>query len=47
MKAVCMKIGFIGLGIVGRRMAQNLQNAGNALVIYNRTEEKARKIVEK
>lgn len=31
----------------GRRMGQNLQNAGNALVIYNRTEEKVHRLVEK
>lgn len=36
-----MKIGFIGLGIMGSRMAANLQKAGHELVVYNRTQEKA------
>ena len=41
-----MKIGFIGLGIMGSRMAANLQNAGYELKVYNRSEEKAKKILE-
>ncbi|MDB6094403.1 MAG: 3-hydroxyisobutyrate dehydrogenase/glyoxylate/succinic semialdehyde reductase [Verrucomicrobia bacterium] len=36
-----MKIGFIGLGIMGSRMAANLQRHGHALVVHNRTREKA------
>ena len=32
-----MKIGFIGLGIMGSHMAANLQKHGNALVVFNRT----------
>ena len=36
-----MKIGFIGLGIMGSRMAANLQKHGNALVVFNRTRAKA------
>lgn len=36
-----MKIGFIGLGIMGSRMAGNLLKKGNELVVYNRTKEKA------
>lgn len=36
-----MKIGFIGLGIMGSRMAANLQKHGHFLVVYNRTGEKA------
>ena len=39
------KIGFIGLGIMGSRMALNLQKAGYDLVIHNRTEEKATRLV--
>ena len=31
-----MKIGFIGLGIMGRPMALNLQNARHALVVPER-----------
>lgn len=42
-----MKIGFIGLGIMGIRMAANLQAAGHSLVVYNRTRSKAGPLVEK
>lgn len=37
-----MKIGFIGLGIMGSRMAANLIGAGYRLFLYNRTENKAK-----
>ena len=40
-----MKIGFIGLGIMGSRMAANLQKGGHSLVVYNRTREKAEALV--
>ena len=36
-----MKIGFIGLGIMGSRMAANLQKQGYSLVLFNRTRAKA------
>jgi 3-hydroxyisobutyrate dehydrogenase/glyoxylate/succinic semialdehyde reductase len=36
-----MKIGFIGLGIMGSRMAANLQKQGYALALFNRTRAKA------
>jgi 3-hydroxyisobutyrate dehydrogenase-like beta-hydroxyacid dehydrogenase len=36
-----VKIGFIGLGTMGSRMAANLQKHGHALVVYNRTRAKA------
>ena len=36
-----MKIGFIGLGIMGSRMAANLQKEGYSLVVFNRTRAKA------
>jgi 3-hydroxyisobutyrate dehydrogenase-like beta-hydroxyacid dehydrogenase len=36
-----MKIGFIGLGIMGSRMAANLQRHGYSLVVFNRTRAKA------
>ena len=36
-----MKIGFIGLGIMGGRMATNLQKHGYPLVVFNRTRTKA------
>ncbi|MFP4573558.1 MAG: NAD(P)-dependent oxidoreductase [Desulfobacterales bacterium] len=35
-----MKIGFIGMGIMGRRMAANLASAGYDLRVYNRTKIK-------
>jgi 2-hydroxy-3-oxopropionate reductase len=34
-------VGFIGLGIMGKPMAENLVEAGYGLVAYNRTREKA------
>ena len=36
-----MTIGFIGLGIMGSRMAAHLQKVGHQLVVYNRTKAKA------
>jgi 3-hydroxyisobutyrate dehydrogenase/glyoxylate/succinic semialdehyde reductase len=36
-----MKIGFIGLGTMGSRMAANLLNHGHSLVVYNRSRAKA------
>ena len=36
-----MRIGFIGLGIMGSRMAANLARAGHDLKVFNRTREKA------
>jgi len=40
-----MKIGFIGLGIMGSRMAANLQKGGHSLVVYNRTRDKAASLI--
>jgi 2-hydroxy-3-oxopropionate reductase len=37
-------VGFIGLGIMGKPMAENLIEAGYDLVAYNRTREKAEKL---
>jgi 3-hydroxyisobutyrate dehydrogenase-like beta-hydroxyacid dehydrogenase len=34
-------IGFIGMGIMGSRMAANLAEAGHELTVYNRTRERA------
>jgi 3-hydroxyisobutyrate dehydrogenase len=36
-----MRVGFLGLGIMGSRMAANLRDAGHELVVWNRTREKA------
>jgi 2-hydroxy-3-oxopropionate reductase len=40
------KIGFIGLGIMGRPMAKNLMKAGYELVLHNRSPEKAEELAE-
>ncbi|MEM6632664.1 MAG: NAD(P)-dependent oxidoreductase [Bacteroidota bacterium] len=42
-----MTIGFIGLGIMGSRMAENLLNAGHQLKVYNRSKEKAESLLQK
>lgn len=41
-----MKIGFIGMGIMGSRMAANLLKKGHELVIYNRTKDKAKPLLD-
>jgi 3-hydroxyisobutyrate dehydrogenase/glyoxylate/succinic semialdehyde reductase len=38
-------IGFIGLGIMGSRMAKNLLNNGFELIVHNRTKEKAEDLI--
>lgn len=40
-----MKIGFIGLGLMGSRMAANLQKHGHDLVVFNRTKAKGDRLV--
>ncbi len=40
-----MKIGFIGLGHMGAGMAENLLKAGHNVTVYNRTPEKADKLI--
>jgi 3-hydroxyisobutyrate dehydrogenase-like beta-hydroxyacid dehydrogenase len=40
-----VKIGFIGLGIMGSRMAANLQKHGYDLVVFNRTRAKAQQLL--
>jgi len=35
------RVGFVGLGIMGARMAANLRRAGHELVVHNRTRERA------
>ena len=39
-------IGFIGLGIMGSRMARNLQEQGYRLTVYNRTKNKAQHLLD-
>ena len=40
------RIGFIGLGIMGRGMAANILKAGFALTVWNRTSERAQPLLE-
>ena len=40
------KIGFIGLGIMGKPMAKNLMKAGYSLTVFNRTPSKAQELVD-
>ena len=42
-----MKIGFIGLGIMGSRMAANLQKRNYSLVVFNRTRDKAELLLDR
>src|SRR5579872_4072786 len=42
-----MKVGFIGLGTMGSRMAANLQKSGHQLVVFNRTREAAAPLVSR
>ena len=37
-----MKIGIIGIGMLGEAVAENLLNLGYDISVYNRTKEKAR-----
>jgi 3-hydroxyisobutyrate dehydrogenase-like beta-hydroxyacid dehydrogenase len=39
---MALKVGFIGLGIMGQPMAQNVVKGGHALTVYNRSGEKAK-----
>jgi 2-hydroxy-3-oxopropionate reductase len=40
------RIGFVGLGIMGKPMARNLMEAGHELVLYNRTRQKAEELAK-
>jgi 2-hydroxy-3-oxopropionate reductase len=42
---VSRKIGFIGLGLMGRPMAMNLLKAGHSLTVWNRTASRAQELV--
>ena len=41
-----MKIGFIGLGIMGKPMAKNLIKAGHELRVYDRTTAHAQEVAD-
>lgn len=42
-----MRVAFLGLGIMGSRMAANVHQAGFELTVWNRTESKAREFAER
>ena len=44
---MAFKVGFIGLGIMGSRMAANLQARGYTLIVFNRTRDKAEALVRR
>jgi 3-hydroxyisobutyrate dehydrogenase len=44
--ATPVSVAFIGTGVMGRSMAGHLQKAGHALHVYNRTQDKARALLE-
>ena len=39
-------IAFVGTGVMGRSMASHLIKAGNTLHVYNRTQEKAKDLLD-
>jgi 3-hydroxyisobutyrate dehydrogenase-like beta-hydroxyacid dehydrogenase len=39
-----MKVGFLGLGSMGRAMARNLIKAGHSLTVYNKTQSRAQEL---
>src|SRR5438034_3624633 len=41
-----MKVGFIGLGMMGSGMERNLIKAGHALVVFNRTRSRAQELAQ-
>lgn len=42
-----MKIGFIGLGVMGSRMVEQFLKAGYSVFVYNRTPNKAERLINK
>ena len=40
-------VGFAGLGVMGQSMAGHLMDAGFDLLVYNRTKEKAKKLIDR
>ena len=42
-----MKVGFIGLGVMGQSMAGHILEAGHELFVFNRTKSKAKNLVDK
>ncbi|HIR80926.1 MAG TPA: NAD(P)-binding domain-containing protein, partial [Candidatus Limiplasma merdipullorum] len=44
-EATAMKIGFIGIGVMGESMARHLMEKGHSLTVYNRTKSKADRLL--
>ena len=42
-----LKIGFIGIGVMGKSMADNLLKAGYEVMVYTRTKQKAESLLAK
>ncbi|MEH7475700.1 NAD(P)-binding domain-containing protein, partial [Priestia megaterium] len=40
-------IGFIGTGVMGKSMAGHILNEGHKLLVYNRTQSRAKELVDK
>ncbi len=45
MKEFCMRIGYIGLGIMGKPMARNIMKAGFDMVVHNRSQAAVKELV--
>ena len=45
LKMTAMKIGYIGLGLMGKAMARNLLKAGFPVIVHNRSREAVRELV--
>jgi 3-hydroxyisobutyrate dehydrogenase len=43
---ISQKVGFIGLGLMGKPMATNLVKAGHSVTVWNRTPERAKEVVD-
>ena len=41
------RVGFLGMGAMGRGMAGRLLKGGHQVAVFNRTAEKARPLIEK
>lgn len=42
-----LKIGFIGIGVMGKSMVDNLLKAGYEVMVYTRTKQKAESLLDK
>src|SRR5436305_8084164 len=45
--STALRVGWIGTGVMGGPMAGHLLAAGHAVTVYNRSKDKAQKLVEK